>query len=255
MAAIDPGLVTLGQYLLVAVTAFSTGIIGGIAGYGTGLLMPLVLVPIVGAEAVVPIIAVSALFTNASRLVAFWKQLDGRKAVIVGIAALPTTYLTAWGYTRLTGPGAAIFIGSVLITLVVIRRMLKAMQLRLASDRALALAGVGYGAAAGGTAGAGVILLSILMWAGLEGPAVIATDAAVSLLVGVVKAGTFLTFGALPLTSWIMALLIGASGAPGAFIAKRIAERLTLRQHIAILDTVVVIGGLVLIWQGLRGVR
>ena len=42
-------------------------IIGGVAGYGTGALMPLVLVPIVGAEPVVPIIAISALFTNTSR--------------------------------------------------------------------------------------------------------------------------------------------------------------------------------------------
>ena len=38
--------------------------VGGIAGYGTGALMPLILVPIVGAEPVVPIIAISALFTN-----------------------------------------------------------------------------------------------------------------------------------------------------------------------------------------------
>jgi hypothetical protein len=39
-------------------------IIGGLAGYGTGALMPLVLVPLAGAEPVVPIIAISAIFVD-----------------------------------------------------------------------------------------------------------------------------------------------------------------------------------------------
>ena len=56
--------------LIIGLAAFS-GIAGGVAGYGTGALMPLVLVPIVGAAPVVPIIAVSAMFTNTARIVAF----------------------------------------------------------------------------------------------------------------------------------------------------------------------------------------
>ena len=44
-------------------------------------------------------------------------------------------------------------------------------------DNGLAVGAVIYGAAVGGTVGAGVILLSILMAAGLQGAAVIATDA------------------------------------------------------------------------------
>ncbi len=55
--------------LLIAAMAIVASMIGGVAGYGTGALMPLVLVPIVGAEPVVPIIAISALFTNSSRVV------------------------------------------------------------------------------------------------------------------------------------------------------------------------------------------
>ena len=51
--------------LIIGLAAFS-GIAGGVAGYGTGALMPLVLVPIVGAAPVVPIIAVSAMFTPCS---------------------------------------------------------------------------------------------------------------------------------------------------------------------------------------------
>ena len=56
--------------LIVGLAAFSA-IAGGVAGYGTGALMPLVLVPIVGAAPVVPIIAISAVFTNSARMIAF----------------------------------------------------------------------------------------------------------------------------------------------------------------------------------------
>jgi uncharacterized membrane protein YfcA len=58
------------QLLLVAGVALFAAIIGGLAGYGTGALMPLVLVPLLGAEPVVPIIAISAVFTNLGRTAA-----------------------------------------------------------------------------------------------------------------------------------------------------------------------------------------
>ena len=58
--------ISLAQLLLVACVALFASVVGGLAGYGTGALMPLVLVPLIGAEPVVPIIAISAVFTNLS---------------------------------------------------------------------------------------------------------------------------------------------------------------------------------------------
>ena len=52
--------ISLGQLVLVGGMALLASIVGGLAGYGTGALMPLVLVPLIGAEPVVPIIAISA---------------------------------------------------------------------------------------------------------------------------------------------------------------------------------------------------
>ena len=90
------------ELLLIAGMGVLTSLIGGVAGYGTGALMPLVLVPIVGAEPVVPIIAISALITNASRATAFQKSIDWRRALIVLCAATPTCMLGAYGYTLLS---------------------------------------------------------------------------------------------------------------------------------------------------------
>src|SRR5256714_4244257 len=170
-------------------------LIGGVAGYGTGALMPLVLVPIVGAEPVVPIIAISALFTNTSRAAAFNKVIDWRRAAIIVACALPTTMLGAWGYTMLTGRGAMLVIGSMLALTVPLRRLSRKHGLML-SEGGLATSSVFWGFIVGGTSGAGIILLSLLMAVGLEGAAVIATDAVISVVIGIVKIGVFGGFGA-----------------------------------------------------------
>jgi len=81
--------ISLPQLLLIAVMGVLTSLIGGVAGYGTGALMPLVLVPIVGATPYVPIIAISAMMTNGSRATAFRASIDRRRAMIVLAAALP----------------------------------------------------------------------------------------------------------------------------------------------------------------------
>ncbi len=161
--------------------ALFASIVGGVSGYGTGALMPLVLVPLVGAEPVVPIIAISAMFTNSSRVFAFLKYADWRRAAIVLAAAVPTCVLGAWGYTRLSSAGAALVIGSMLILSVPLRRLLKYHGVKF-GDGGLALGSFGYGVVVGGTAGSGVILLSLLMAAGVEGAGVIATDAAISIV-------------------------------------------------------------------------
>lgn len=239
------------QYGLVALCALLTGIIGGVAGYGTGLLMPLVLTPIVGAEAVVPIIGLSALFTNTSRVAAFRQEIDWPRVLLIGVTALPTCLLGAYGYTFLSGRGAALVIGSFLILMVPARRILKRIQTQL-SGKGLATAGAGYGLLVGGTAGSGVVLLSILMASGLNGRAVIATDAVVSIVLGFAKTGIFQALGALPASSWIMALIVGLSATPGAFIAKRLTKAIPIHVHNAILDAAIICGGALLVLQGLR---
>ena len=238
--------ISLPQLALIAGMALVASVVGGVAGYGTGALMPLVLVPIIGAEPVVPILSISALLTNTSRAAAFWSFVDGRRALIVLAAAVPTCVLGAWGYTMLTGKGAALVIGAMLVASVPLRRLMRRRGLAL-SSRGLAAASFGWGPLAGGTVGAGIILLSLLMAAGLEGAAVVATDAVISIGIGLTKLVTFGLAGAVDATVIAIALLIGCVAFPGAFLAKAMIGNLPLRLHAAILDAVVIGGGLVMI--------
>ena len=238
--------VSIWQLLLVAGVALFASVLGGVAGYGTGALMPLVLVPMVGAENVVPIIAIAGMLTNTGRVFAYLRQVDWRKVWIVSLGALPPCMVTAYGYTLLTGKGAQILIGLMLILTVPLRTMMRKRQMVL-DDKGLFFGAVGYGTVMGGTVGAGVILLSVLMATGLAGAAVIATDAVISLVVGVARIVVFGTAGAITVQTLAFAALIGVVAFPGAFLAKAFVERLPIHIHTALLDAVVLIGGLVMV--------
>jgi uncharacterized membrane protein YfcA len=244
--------ISFAEILIIALAATGASTIGGIAGYGTGALMPLVLVPIVGAEPVVPIIALAALFNNGSRIAAFRSHVDWKRAGLILLFSMPTCVLGAYGYTRLTGKGAMIVIGSMLAASVVLRRVLKSRGFAL-SGRGLAAASVGWGVLVGGTTGAGVMLLSMLMAAGLSGSAVVATDAAISAAMGAVKVATFGWAGAMTAKLVAVALVIGCATVPGAFIARRIVEHLPLHVHGAILDAVVIAGGTLMVLGAILG--
>jgi uncharacterized membrane protein YfcA len=242
--------VSIYQLLLVAGVAIFASVLGGVAGYGTGALMPLILVPMVGAEAVVPIIALAAILTNSGRTIAYRKHVEWRRAWIVLAGALPFCAITAYGYTLLTGKGAQIVIGAMLMLTVPLRYALRRKSIAL-SDRGLLYGSIGYGTAVGGTVGAGVILLSLLMAAGLHGQAVIATDAMLSIVIGVLRLIVFGAAGAVTGKVIAFALLIGIIAFPGAFLARAFVKRLPLHVHTAILDAVVLIGGAVMVMGAL----
>ena len=239
------------QFALLAGLAAFSGIAGGVAGYGTGALMPLVLVPLVGAKPVVPIIAISAMFTNSARIVAFRRWLDLRRAVIALVCALPTCAVGAWLYTLLSGRGAALVIGATLISTVPLRRILNRRGHRL-GEKGYAAGAVVWGLVVGGTTGSGVILLSLLLATGLDGAAVIATDALVSVVVGVVKLAVFGVASVITPVVLVIGLLIGAIGFCSTFIARAIVERMPVHVHAAILDAVVTAGAAIMIYGAFR---
>jgi uncharacterized protein len=242
----------LSSYLLVAAAAAGASIIGGIAGYGSGLLLPLVMVPVIGAEATVPVLGLTAIFTNLGRVAAFWKDIQWPHVRRIALPAVPGVVLGAAFNTWLSGPGVLILLGLTLLAMLPLRRWLERNGLSI-PVRALPFTGFGLGLLVGGTTGSGVILIGLLSGAGLAGAALIATDAAVSVLTGTLKSLTFGTLGALTPELIVFAIVIGCVTFPSGFIARKLLTLLPLKVHAAILDAVIVIGGLGLLWRGLRG--
>ena len=178
------------------------------------------------------------------------KYADWRRVAIVLASAVPTCILGAWGYTRLSSAGAALVISSRLFLSVPLRRLLKYHEVKF-GDKGLALGAFSYGVVVGGTAGSGVILLSLLMEPVLKAPALLRPPA-ISIVIGIVKISVFGLAGVITAQVIAFALLIGLVALPGAFLAKTFVERMPVHVHTAILDAVVLLGGVFLVRGALR---
>ena len=97
-----------------------------------------------------------------------------------------------------------------------------------------------------------MILLSLLLAAGVPSAGVIATDTAISIVIGAVKISVFGVSGVITAQVVAFALLIGFVALPGAFLAKAFVERMPIHVHTAVLDAVVLIGGLFLVLHAFR---
>lgn len=230
--------------------AFLASILGGLSGFGTGLVLPVFLVPVVGIVNVVPVMAVAMVLNNGSRVVAFRADIAWPHARRMLVFGLPACALGAWGYTLLAADAIALLLGTFLLASVPLRRALKRAQWQL-SPRGERIAGAGFGFFNGGLTGTGVILISLLMATGVDGAALVATDAIVSVIMGLAKIALFGSLAALDARLAATGLLIGLCTAPGAFVARWLLRRIPAGVHAGIMEAVVVAGALALLWRGL----
>ncbi len=234
--------------LMVAVVALLASILGGLAGYGTGLVLPIALAPVVGIANVVPVMALAMILNNGSRVVAFWREVQWPRARRLLLLGLPACALGAWGFTLLEARGVALWLGLFLLASLPLRRALQRARYALGGSAEVA-AGAGFGLVNGAISGAGVILISLLMAAGVEGAALIATDALISAVMGLLKVAIFGSLARLDGPLALMGLLVGLCTVPGAFIARRLLGLIPQHIHTRVMEGVVLLGALGFLWR------
>jgi uncharacterized membrane protein YfcA len=239
------------QWLGVALVAFVAAVLGGLAGYGTGLILPIALAPVIGVANIIPVMAVAMMINNASRVLAFRRDIEWPHVRRMLWLGLPACLLGAWGYTRLDARWVALLLGMFLLASIPLRRLLQRAQLRL-GPRGEAVAGGAFGFIEGGMTGTGVILISMLMAAGVQGAALIATDAVISTVLSLAKVLLFGGVSRLDAALALAGLLVGLCTAPGAFVARAILARIPQQVHLRIMEAVVVCGGLGFLWRAWR---
>lgn len=236
---------------LACLAAFLASILGGLSGYGTGLVLPVFLAPVVGVVNVIPVMAVAMTLNNGSRVIAFWRDIEWLHVRRLLALGLPACVIGAWGYTLLSAAWVALLLGAFLLASVPLRRALRRAKLHLSATGERG-AGAVFGLLNGGMTGTGVILISLLMAAGVDGAALIATDAVVSVVMGLSKVALFGSVAALDAELAAMGLLVGLCTAPGAFVARRLLRHVPAGAHAWIMEAVVIAGALALLWRGLR---
>lgn len=235
---------------VVGVTMLAA-IVGGVGGFGTGIILSVGLVPVIGFKAVVPTLAVAGIVINAGRLWFYRRHVDWRRVGLLLAPAVPLALAGSWFYSRLDGKSVGLLLGSVILAFVPARRWLKSRDVTLGPAGVVA-GGAVFGIASGVASGTGVILIATLMGSGLVGPAVLATDAFTTIVVDLVKAIAFGRFDVLDGETAVLGLAIGLASIPGSAIAARLVERMHVRTHTAAMEALIVLGGLSILWQAVR---
>lgn len=234
------------QLLLLAGAAILAGVAGGMSGFGGGLILPPVLAPILGIKAVVPIVSVAMLMANGHRFWIYRSSVDRRILSITLFAAAPFTLLGTVVYTRLSADAIALMLGSFLILAIPLRRYCARQQLILGPG-GLAVGASLFGMGSGTTTGMGMVLAPLLLGAGVVGPAFLATDAAVSTAINVIKILAF-NDQALLTTSWLLiGLMLGACTLPGNYLGRFLVRKTSAQSHMRLMEAIIVLGGLSLL--------
>ena len=237
--------------VLVCLAAFAGAIVGGIGGFGTGIVLTAVLAPLIGFKALVPVLSVAGVVINAGRFWMYRDNFDHYAARRVLLAGLPFLILGTWAYSRMDGRALGLWLGSFVILSIPLRRWLAARG-TLLGPIALTTGGGVFGFVSGAASGTGVILVSLLLGAGLSGQAVLATDAMVTIVIDLSKTLLFGELGALNFSALTLGCLIGLSTLPASRLAAWCVERLGARVHVLAMDALILVGGASMLWQALR---
>ena len=220
-------------------------------GFGTGVILAAALVPLIGFKPVVPVLAVAGVIINSGRFWFYRASLDRRLLAITIPASLPFLVLGTWIYSLLDARAIGTVLGVVVIASIPLRRWLKRRQIVL-GRAGLAIGSGVFGVAHGVATGVGVISVSLLLGAGLTGQAVLATDALVSIALDITKAALFQRFSLLNEEIFFTGVVIGVATVPGSAAAAWLVNRMHAHLHVLFIETLVIIGGLSLLWNSWR---
>jgi uncharacterized membrane protein YfcA len=230
------------NFLFVLAVGLVAGTISGIVGTGSSIMLMPVLVYQYGPKQAVPIMAIAAIMSNLSRILAWWRDVDWRACAVYSVTGIPAAALGARTLLTLPSHAVDISIGLFLIAMVPARHWLARHEYKLSLWH-VALGGVVIGYLTGIVVSTGPLSVPLFLFYGLSKGAFLATEAASSLGLYVSKSVTFQRFGALTPDVAIQGLIAGSSLMAGAFIAKPLLVKLNADIFRLVMDGIMLLAG------------
>lgn len=238
-------------YLLVLSVGLLAGMLSGVIGTGSSMMLMPVLVMLFGPQQAVPIMAIAAIFGNLGKILAWWREIDWRACAAYCSTAVPGAALGVRTLLALPPHAVELALGLFFLAMVPTRRWLARREIRF-SLLHLALIGGVVGFLTGIVVSTGPITVPVFMSYGLVKGAFLATEAAGSLAVYGTKVAVFKHFGALPLQVVFDGLITGAALMAGSFAARYIVLRMSPRTFKLVVDGLMLSSGLSLLWAAGR---
>ncbi|MFM2423005.1 MAG: hypothetical protein RL291_1535 [Pseudomonadota bacterium] len=233
-------------WVLLSALGVVAGTIGGLIGFGSSIMLLPALVFTVGPKETIPIMAISGLMANLSRVVVWWRVVDWRAAGVYSATAIPAAAFGALTLIQLDAKKLEVGLALFLLAMIPIRRWLLARGLTIKLWH-LAIVGACIGFLAGIVATTGPINTPFFLAYGLAKGPFVATEAAGSALIGLTKSSVFRTFGALPWETLVRGLVIGSALTVGSWVSKRLMQHITTEQFHGMMDGVLFFAGIILL--------
>jgi uncharacterized membrane protein YfcA len=235
------------DFALVLILGVVAGTLGGIVGFGTSIMVMPALVLVFGPRQAVPIMAIASILSNASRVAAWWREVDWRTTLAYAVTAAPAAALGARTLLVLPTGVVEAVLGAFFIAMIPIRRWMLRQDWKL-NRWHIAAVGAAIGFLTGIVVSTGPLNSPFFLMHGLVKGAYLGTEALSSVAVYGAKAATFRTLGALPWESVVQGLIIGTSLMAGAFIAKRYVLQLDADRFRLLMDGLLLVAGLTMLW-------
>ena len=230
------------QALVLGLLGLGAGVLGGVIGFGTTIILMPALVYFYGPIQAIPVVALVATVANLSRIFLWWGSINWSVCLVYSITAIPAVILGVNTLVSLNDRLVEITLGLFLILLIPIRRWMRKKNFYLKLWQ-MSVVGAAIGYLTGIVATTGAINTPFFLAFGLTKGAFLGTEAASSLSILFTKGITFHQLGFLNNTAIIQGLLIGACVLIGSIFSKRIVLALPEKKFLLLMELVMLVSG------------
>ncbi len=229
----------------LCLAAFLTSVLSGVIGFGGAMIFLPVLIWVYGAKASVPILTVSVLLGNASRVYFNKRELNLKLVLLFSLGAIPFAILGSFVYVGLPAywikKGIAVF----LILTVILRHIKK--NFHLTQTWIFTPLGMLTGFLSALMGGVGPVSSPFFLAYGLTKEAFVGTEALCAVGMHLVKSVTYFQLGVLSPKEFMIGLGFGAFMMLGSFAAKKVLERLPRDKFLVLVEAALIVVGLVML--------
>jgi hypothetical protein len=230
-------------WAVLVVGALVGSLVGGIAGFGTGIIMLPLVAWVLGLRAAVPVLTVTMAIGNLARI--WWSrgEVDRRVVARFAIGAVPATALGTALYVGAPSEWLGRFVGLFLIASVPLRRILAMdfFRMRLAYFPAL---GAVVGLVSGLVVTTGPLNTPFFLAYGLRRGAYIGTEAVCAMVMHLSRGAALARYALLTWETFAVGALLGATMFAGSWLGRRVLDRMSDRVFLAIIEVLLVALGL-----------
>jgi uncharacterized protein len=230
-------------WIILLGAALVGSIIGGVAGFGAGVVLLPVAAWTLGIRMAVPVLTVTMLVGNMSRL--WWSRggTDRRVTVRFLAGAIPATALGTWLFVAASSDSLGRVIGGFLLASVPLRRLLSMGHWRVRLVH-FPLIGAAFGLLSSTVVTVGAALTPFYLAYGLRRGAYIATEAVCAFSMHVTRGAVLARYRLLTGEVVLIGLALGAVMFAGSWIGRRLLDRMSDGVFLAVIEGLLVVMGL-----------